>query len=477
MRASDWIELLREGRAVFTAILVLAIGLHAIDVFVIVTVMPAVVADIGGATFYAWSTMLYMVASIVGAASGGPLKAALGARKGYSLAGLVFLAGTVGCAVSPSMAALLIARVVQGVGGGLLIAQSMALVRELYPPELRTRVLALISGMWGVAALIGPLFGGGFAEIGWWRGAFWAGAPIIVTFTLLAWRSLPATAPAEAIPPFPIRRLALLGAGVLCVGATSTIEGLAVQAALLLAAVLMVGRTFRLDAGSENPLFPSDPLSLLSPVGTAYWMFFLLSITHTAIGIFLPLILQVLHGVTPLVAGYFNGVLALSWTAASFLTAGWRGRAQPVALIGGPCIAALGLTGLAIGITSAPLSVIAGLVAMVGLGVGMCTLHLTATTMAAAARGEESLTASSIPTVRSLGIAFGSAGAGLVANTAGLARGISPETVANAAIWGDGVAILPPVAAALLALRVVRLRRHAAAAAGEDASDSGSRSV
>jgi len=97
--------------------------------------------------------------------------------------------------------------------------------------------------------------------------------------------------------------------------------------------------------------------------------------------------------------------------------------------------------------------------------------------MAAAARGEESLTASSIPTVRSLGIAFGSAGAGLVANTAGLARGISPETVANAAIWVDGVAILAPVAAALLALRVVRLRHHAAAAAGEDASDSGSRSV
>ena len=73
MRASDWQELFRPDLAAFTVILNLGIGLHAVDVFVISTVMPTVVRDIGGASFYAWSTMLYMVASIVGAASGGPL--------------------------------------------------------------------------------------------------------------------------------------------------------------------------------------------------------------------------------------------------------------------------------------------------------------------------------------------------------------------------------------------------------------------
>ncbi|WP_119458961.1 MFS transporter [Rhodospirillaceae bacterium SYSU D60014] len=464
MRKSNWIDLLREGRAVYTVILVLGIGLHAIDVFIIATVMPAVVADIGGDAFYAWSTMLYMIASIIGAASGGPLKAALGARKGYSLAGLLFLAGTVGCAISPTMPILLIARVVQGFGGGLLIAQSMALVRELYPQELRTRVLALISGIWGVAALIGPLFGGGFAELGWWRGAFWAGAPIILMFVGLAWWSLPASAPAASIPRFPIRRLVLLGAGVLCVGVTSTIEQPALQIGLLIAAVAMVGKTFRLDAGSANPLFPSNPLSVRSPVGTGYWIFFLLSITHTAIGIFLPLVLQVLHGATPLVAGYFNGVLALSWTAAAFLTSGWRGRGEAAALVGGPCLAVCGLVGLAIGVTDASLTVIALLVAMLGLGIGMCNLHLTASTMALAAPGEESLTASSIPTMRALGIAFGSAIAGLVANSAGLARGISPETVASAITWVNATTALAPAAAVLLALRLVRLSRHRAAA-------------
>jgi len=66
LRQADWIDVLRDGRAVYTVVLNLGIGLHAIDVFVIATVMPAVVADIGGVAYYAWSTMLYMVASIVG---------------------------------------------------------------------------------------------------------------------------------------------------------------------------------------------------------------------------------------------------------------------------------------------------------------------------------------------------------------------------------------------------------------------------
>src|ERR1700752_3024964 len=93
MRWADWQGLFRPDLGAFTVILNLGIGLHAVDVFVISTVMPTVVRDIGGHSFYAWSTMLYMVASIVGAASGGPLKAALGPRKGYALGGLLFLAG------------------------------------------------------------------------------------------------------------------------------------------------------------------------------------------------------------------------------------------------------------------------------------------------------------------------------------------------------------------------------------------------
>ncbi len=63
--------------------------------------MPAVVRELGGVAFYAWATMLYMIASIMGAASGDTLRAAIGARNGYSLSGILFLIGTTAAAATP----------------------------------------------------------------------------------------------------------------------------------------------------------------------------------------------------------------------------------------------------------------------------------------------------------------------------------------------------------------------------------------
>jgi len=465
MPASDWGALFRDGRGAFTVILNLGIGLHAIDMFLISTVMPTVVHDIGGAAFYAWPTMLYMAASIVGSASGGPLKAGLGPRRGYALGGLLFLLGSAACGASPTMAILLVARTVQGYGGGLLLAQSMGLVNDLYPPALRTRVLALVSGVWGVAALIGPLIGGIFGELGWWRGAFWTTVPIIAGFTLLAWRSLPQAA-AAAVPKFPIRRIGLLAAGVLSAGIADNVPGLPLKLGLLAAAVLLVVQTFRLDSAAASRMFPPRPMSLLTPVGTAYWILFLFSMTHTAIGIFLPLALQVLDGVGPLAAGYANAALAVAWTAASFATSGWRGGGQTAAIVGGPLLTAISLVCLTLGIaTLSPLE-ICTLTALVGFGIGASNLHIVAQTMRIAERGHESLTASSIPTIRSIGISFGAAVAGLIANTAGLGGGISAPTVVTAITWVYGAAILAPTAAFILSLRIARFR----AAAGDPAA-------
>ncbi len=461
MRASEWRELFRPELAAFTVILNLGIGLHAVDVFVISTVMPTVVRDIGGASFYAWSTMLYMVASIVGAASGGPLKAALGPRKGYALGGLLFLTGSAACGASPTMLVLLIARTVQGYGGGLLLAQSMGLISELYPPALRTRILATVSGVWGVAALVGPLVGGVFAEFDWWRGAFWASVPIILWFTARAWQTLPRATAVTAVPPFPFRRIALLALGVLCAGAADQIPNLAAQFLLLLMALVLTVQAFRLDGAAANRLFPPRPLSVLTPIGTAYWIMFLFSMTHTSIGIYLPLALQELHGVSPLAAGYANASLAVSWTLASFLTAGWRGRAETTTIIGGPLIALLGVIGLAAGVTTLSPLLSCVLTGFIGFGIGACNLHLVAQTMRIAEPGFESLTASSIPTIRSLGISFGAAIAGLIANTAGLGSGVTVQTVAAAATWVYGATILAPAVSFVLAMRVVRLRRTA----------------
>jgi MFS family permease len=472
-----WKEIFRAERAAYTVVLTLGVGLHAIDVFVISSILPTVVGDIGGEAYYAWSTMLYMVASILGTAGGGLLKAAIGARRGYTLAGLIFIAGTALCGLSPAMPVLLAARVVQGLGGGLLLSQSLALVSELYPADIRTRVLALISAVWGVAALIGPMIGGIFAEIGWWRGAFWSTTPIIAAFTLLAWLSLPGQAVPGKFPRFPLRRMSTLALGVLAAGVSGSAgdilggadgqpllspgQLLILQAALLALSGLLLWRTFRIDATAATRLFPPRPLTLRTPVGAAYWIFLLFSVTHTALGMFLPLSLQVLHGMTELAAGYSVAAFALAWTAASFLTAHWRGGAERRAILAGPLLTAASLGLLALTIDSGAIPVIYALAIGAGLGIGAANLHLTSMTMRLAEPGYESLTASSIPTVRSLGISLGAAAAGLVANAAGMDRGIDPETVRRAVLWVYGLATVCPAVSAGLAVWLLRMTaRH-----------------
>jgi MFS family permease len=98
----DWREPFRGGMALFTVLLNVAIGMHALDIFIVATVMPRVIRDLGGAAYYTWPTMIYMVLSIMGTAAGHPLRTNFGDRKSFGLAAAGFALGSAGCALSPA---------------------------------------------------------------------------------------------------------------------------------------------------------------------------------------------------------------------------------------------------------------------------------------------------------------------------------------------------------------------------------------
>lgn len=432
------------------------IGLHALDVFIIATVMPRVVRELGGAEYYTWATMLYMVASIIGTAAGNPARQMLGSRLAYAIAALVFAAGSAACALSPNMAALLGARVVQGLGGGTMIALSMGLISELFPPHMRKRILALVSASWGVASLLGPAIGGLFASAGWWRGAFWINVPVVLLFVLACLRLPKKPAGADRLR-FPYVQLVLMTAGVVAVALCGQVKHAVAQVGLLLVAGGAVALAMRLDHASETRMFPSHPLSLFRPVGTAYWVLALSSITHAVIGAYLPLAMQILHGVSDQAAGYAVTGLALSWTVASMITSHIHGRAALRSIVFGQMLCLIGLGGMALAIADLPFAVIVTLNVVVGFGLGSSNLHLVEATMRHAPEGEQTTTAGAIPTLRSLGIAFGSAGAGVIANHAGLTDQLDFGDVQRATQWVLAIGALAPLCAMLLAWRFVRM--------------------
>lgn len=452
---ASWADLFRDGRGLYTTILNLGIGLHALDIFIINTVMPSVVEDIGGHAYYTWPTMIYMVGSIMGAACGFHMRASLGQRRGYVWGGIVMLVGTIGCALPPDMAALLIARFVKGLGGGFIMSQTMMLIRGLYPPFIRTRMLGTITSTWSIAAIIGPAIGGIFAEFEWWRGAFWTTVPFGVLFIWMVWRYVPV---AEATDPgrrLPWRRLLLLGAGVTAVGLTGNFESVLISAGLVVLAIAMVWGTFKLDENADPALFPKRPLSLLTPVGLAYWDYLILSATHSALLIFAPLFLIVLHGVTPLYVGYLSLVFSIAWTIGAVGVGGLTGKAERAAAVGGMLLAAVSTAGFTIAVLTGTQLMISILISLIGIGIGANNVLMTSYGMAVPRKGEEGVTTSSMPTIRSIGVAFGAAIAGLIANSAGLDETMSRESVANVAFWVLGATAVLPLLGALCTLRAV----------------------
>jgi hypothetical protein len=254
----------------------------------------------------------------------------------------------------------------------------------------------------------------------------------------------------------------LLGLGVLCVGSSGLVESAALRAALIVAAGLIVWYAFARDTSAENRLFPSQPLSLSQPVGLAYWGHILVTTAYIAVSIYLPLVLTVLHGISPLYVGFANGIMSIGWSIAAALSAGLHGSIERKVVIAGPICLMIGTVGLALGaVSGAHVTWVLICAPLVGVGIGIFHVHMTVRVMGVAHPGEESITASSLQTIRALGMAFGAAIAGTVGNVAGLQELATPDTVRAAVTWVYLFNVLPLVLAAAVAARFFQIADRA----------------
>jgi MFS family permease len=457
MQQGTWAELFRGKTGFYTAFILLGTSLYSIQVLAMVTVMPTVIADIGGSAYYVWTSMLYGVGTIIGGASVGPALAALGMRRMFLASTLLFMLGTLACALSPDMLLLVVARGLQGFGGGIVTAGTMALVSRFYEAGQRTQILALYQGAWTVCSLLGPVFGGAFAELGWWRGIFWTFVPLLVAFLAMAYWMLPRDEPSHAPVRLPLARLGLLAFGVMGIAQAGQLESDVHKAALLVLATAVTWLAFPLDARSKHRLFPSRPLSVREPVGLGYWIFIIVGAVQGAVTIFLPLSLQVVHELTPLLVGAPTLVLSIAWTIATFWVTRWSGERERFALNSGPVFMLAGIAVMLVGVYGSSVSALMVACFVLGFGIGIHNIHLSARIMSAARPGEEAITASSMSMIRPLGMAAGTAAAGMVANIAGLGESVDKAVVDNAVASVMVFSIVPLVLALIFIVRLSRL--------------------
>ena len=157
----------REQRLI-TAGLMAALAVAALDSTVVGTAMPTIIGQLGGLSEYAWVFSAYLLASTTTV----PLYAKLAdihGRKPIFLLGLaLFVAGSALCGLASSMWMLIVFRTVQGLGAGAVQPISFTIAGDIFEPRQRARMQGYFSGVWGVAAIVGPAIGGLITStIGW----------------------------------------------------------------------------------------------------------------------------------------------------------------------------------------------------------------------------------------------------------------------------------------------------------------------
>ena len=176
--------------------------LVALDQTIVGTAMPRIVAELKGFDLYAWVATSYMLASVITIPIFGRLGDLYGRKRFLVAAIVLFTVASVLCGRADSMLLLVIARGVQGIGGGILIGTIFASVADLFPDaQLRLRWLVFVSTAFGVANIIGPTLGGVLTQHGGWRLVFFVNVPVGVVSLLFVRRYLPNLRPARAGGP------------------------------------------------------------------------------------------------------------------------------------------------------------------------------------------------------------------------------------------------------------------------------------
>lgn len=355
----------RLDRSVVPLLLTLGLGvfLGALDLSVLAPALPALGKEFSVATGdLSWVFTIYLLVNIVGIAVMSTLADRYGRRPIYLACVLIFVAGSALAVVSHDYGLFLVARAVQAFGAGGIFPVATAAIGDVVPPQRRGAALGLVAATWGLAAVIGPLYGGLVTHFVSWRFIFAPNFPIAAFVIVYALRYVPTNAPHKRGP------LDVAGLFLLCIGLLFLMYGITgahpvtiVFGILLLAGFVLWQRSTR---------FPIVPPALFANPQLAKT--FALEI---AIGIlegslfFIPAVLVGAQNISYAAAGAVAAVGAFMFVAVIPAS----GRALDKigsrdVLLAGTLLTEIGLLIFALSFTSLALSVVAMIVAGIGFG-------------------------------------------------------------------------------------------------------------
>ena len=411
-------QLFGRGQRAVTTGIVLLVTLVAFEGMGVGTAMPAVVADLGALTLYAWPFVAFLAASVFGTVLGGRWCDARGPRPALISSPLLFGAGLLVAGTATSMPQLLVGRVLQGAAAGCLTVSVFVLISVVYPRRVQPAVFGLMSSAWVLPALIGPPVAGVVSEVFSWHWVFLGLVPIVLIAVALVVPALRRLAPPEPDEAGSAGRGRNTGVVIAALGAAVGVSALSWAAQHISPGAGVVALVaFGLLVPSLHRLLPAGVIRARRGVPTVVAARGLLAGSFFTVASYLPLMLHETHGWSLAAAGIPLIAGSLCWSLAS----AWQGRHPD---LDRPTLLRIGFAGLVVGCAglvfvapawgvpwlSVPLTMLCG----AGMGLGFSSVSFLVLSQSAAGEVGFNSSAAQIADQLTVAVMVGLGGALLV---------------------------------------------------------------
>ncbi|SDG55215.1 Major Facilitator Superfamily protein [Sinosporangium album] len=433
--------------------IVLVVTLIAFEGMAVGVVMPAVSADLDAIDLYGWSFSAFLMSCLFANVVAGLWSDRKGHALPFLLGVFLFIVGMLLAGVAQSKEMFILARAVQGLGGGAVIVAAYVMIARVYVPEARPKVFAALSGAWVVPALVGPSVSALIADLLGWRWVFFGIVPLVIPALIMLLPALRVGPAAGAVgaadaadaagatggadqtaagdrtasgPPAGLRSRAWArtvaattaagGAGLLLYGLDTMDNTPALGAVEIIVGLALLAFGLPL-------LLPRRALRFARGLPTTVMMRGLLSAAFFGVNAFIPLLLTKVHGFSLTQAGFALTIGAIGWSFGSYLQS--KRTFDRVRLVRfGACAVAAGVA-LALPAALPGMSgwmvVPAWLVA--GLGMGIAVSSVNVTTLKQSPEGEQGVNSAALQVTDTLGSSLSIGVGGAVINMAGHGAG------------------------------------------------------